>query len=218
MCWQARTLRRPVRANTNLVQRVLGRLDDAGAPWAPRFLGVHGDHEVLTWLPGRPIEDWWQRPDLLDDLTRAVRQLHDVTASLAAGHECLVHDDLQPRNVVVDGRRVGIIDWEQVRPGRRVEDVSQICWSFARGSTESGVQAVGERWRRVVDAYGLVNRTEVVAAALAKIDRCVDDVVRRSAAGSVRHRALHDRGDHEDLAALRRWIATNRSELSVLVE
>jgi len=192
-------------------------LDDAGISWAPRFVGVDGDHEVLTWLPGQTIDDWWQRPDLLDDLASAVRQLHDTTVGFAPDHECLVHDDLQPRNVVVDGRRIGIIDWEQLRPGRRVEDVAQICWSFVHGPGDGRVREVGERWRRVVDAYGLVDRTEIIPVALAKIDLCVDDIVRGSAAGSVRHRRLEARGDHEDLAQIRRWIDANSSDLNELI-
>lgn len=171
----------------------------------------------MTWLPGHTLDDWWQRPDLLDDLAKAVRQLHDATASMVLDHECLVHDDLQPRNVVVHGLRIGIVDWEQLRPGRRVEDVAQICWSFARGSEGRQVREVGERWRRVVDAYGLVHRAEVVDAALVKIDRCVDDIVRAAEAGSARHRRLKARGDHEDLAQLRRWIDANGSELSLLI-
>ncbi|MEM9564726.1 MAG: phosphotransferase [Actinomycetota bacterium] len=183
----------------------------------PRFVGIDGDHEVLTWIPGSVVDDWSPRPDLLDQLVAAVRQLHDATADLAPGHECLIHDDLQPRNVVVDGTRVGVVDWEQLRPGRRVEDVAQLCWSFAAGPADREVLAVGDRWRRIVDRYGLAERNEVVAVASAKIDRCVDDIVRGSALGSARHHRLRARGDHEDLRRLGSWIDANRHDLSALL-
>lgn len=196
----------------------LDRLADVGATWAPRFLDLDGDEEVLSWLPGQTIDDWSRRTDLLDGLTTTVRQLHDVTADLASGHDCLVHDDLQPRNVVVDGRRLGVIDWEQLRPGRRIEDVAQLCWSFATGPSDREVDAVGARWRRVVDVYGsFIDRSDIVPFALAKIGRCVDDIVREAGRGSERHRRLLDRGDCRDLEGLHDWIETNRGALLDLV-
>lgn len=219
-----RTTRRPVRSNTALVREALGRLAESGAAWSPRFVGAHHDQEVVTWLPGRPIEVWWDRPDLLDDLTRAVRRLHDTTSDVSADQECLIHDDVQPRNVVVHGDRVGLIDWEQLRPGRRVEDVAQLCWAFADPGLDRDAadpRSVGRRWRRVLDAYGSteppIDRGEIVPVALAKIERCIDEIVRQAADGSARHGRLRDRGDHLDLARLHRWITTNRQALTAAI-
>lgn len=186
----------------------LDRLTDLDVVWAPRFIGIDGDSEILSWLPGEPLADWSDRPELLDDLARIVRCFHDVTADLAPGHECLVHDDLQPRNVVVDGDRPGLIDWEQVRPGRRIEDVAQLCWAFAVPELHDA-ERVGWRWRRVLDAYDLTNRGDVVPASLTKIARCVDAITRQAAEGSARHQLLHARGDHEELARLWHWIDAN---------
>ena len=109
--------------NTALVQAVLNRLALAEVAWAPRFVGIeHGD-EILSWLPGAPMHDWASAPERLDGLTVIVRQLHDLTVGWVPGVECVVHDDLQPRNVVVapDGQ-LGLIDWEQCRGGHRIED------------------------------------------------------------------------------------------------
>jgi tRNA A-37 threonylcarbamoyl transferase component Bud32 len=195
----------------------LVRLAERDLTWAPRFLGIDGDREVLSWLPGQTIDDWWDRPDSLDELTRAVRQLHDVTAPLADSAECLVHDDLQPRNVVVDGDRIGLIDWEQLRPGRRVEDVAQLCWSFTSIGPGAEVEAVGRRWRQVLDIYGLNDRADVVSVAVAKIERCIDDILRAADLGSARHQRLEARGDHEDLAQIKTWIETNRVRLGELI-
>ncbi len=206
-------VRRPVRSNTGLVQEALGRLADAGVGWSPRLIGIDENDEVLTWLPGRTLDDWWRQPVLLDELTRVIRQLHDTTTDLAPDHECLVHDDLQPRNVVVDQGRVGLIDWEQLRPGRRVEDVAQLCWAFM-DPTLGDVDLVGRQWRRVVDVYGLVDRSEVVGVALAKIERCIDDIVRLAGGGSVRHERLLRRGDADDLALLRARIESNGAALA----
>lgn len=213
-----RIVRRPIRPNTGLVREALGLLAESGADWSPRFVGVDAGDEVLTWLPGRTLEEWWRRPALLDELSSVVRELHDVTAELAAGHECLVHDDLQPRNIVVDeAGSVGLIDWEQLRPGRRIEDVAQLCWSFME-PTANDVGPVGRQWRRVVDVYGLTDRAEIVDVAIAKIERCIDDIDRQAQRGSDRHRRLLDRGDVEDLGLLRSWIEVNRTSLISALE
>lgn len=206
--------RRPTRANTELVRVVLDRLAATGADWSPRFLGVEGGEECLSWIPGGIRDDWAVRPDRLDTLARLVRRLHDVTVGLVPGTECIVHDDLQPRNVVVgDGEFLGLIDWEQLRPGRRVEDVAQLCWSFSPPGYDD-VLDVAARWHRILDAYGFSGRDEVVAASLAKLDRCVDDIVRRAANGSAKHAGFVARGDHRELGEIRAWLASHGPALT----
>lgn len=207
-------VRRPIRENTELVRLVLERIASHGASWAPRFIGVEGDEEVLTWLPGDTFDDWRCRLGDLEQLAFVVRQLHDLTVDLAPEDECLVHDDLQPRNVVLDGSRLGLIDWEQLRPGRRVEDVAQLCWSFAGPLPEESVVAVAGRWQRIADAYGLVNRIELVPVSVAKIDRCIGDIVREAAHGSSRHAGFLERGDHNDLHLIRNWLLAHEASIT----
>jgi Ser/Thr protein kinase RdoA (MazF antagonist) len=212
-------VRRPVRPNTALVLDVLWRLEAAGATWAPRSRGIDDGFEVLSWLDGDTPTDGAEID--LDALARMVRELHDLTAPLAAGFadgaECLIHDDLQPRNVVVqDGRPVGLIDWEQARPGRRIEDVADLCWSFVEPVQGSDPVEIGRRWRGVLDAYGLDarDRAEVVPTALARMAACIDDIVRHTAAGSERHRVLADRGDHVALQAMLDWTSVNQDTIT----
>ena len=210
----AATLRRPVRNNTALVCDTLGRLAEAGVDWAPRFVRRDGNEEVLSWLPGRTVDDWCSRPDLLAQLAEVVREFHDLTANPDPLHECLVHDDLQPRNVVVDGGQLGLIDWEQLRPGKRIEDVAQLCWSFAGPTPADDVDVVLRRWDRVIRAYGPIDRSELVPVAVAKLDRCIDDIERNAFAGSARHQVFLDRGDGVELARLRRWILDHAAEIA----
>ena len=204
--------RRPVRQNTNLVQTVLDRLAKEGVTWAPRFISIDAQQEILSWLPGSPSNDW-TNPDRLDQLTLIVRDLHDLTATMTDEGECIVHDDLQPRNVVVDGDTLGLIDWEQVRPGRRAEDLAQICWSFAGPDTNETVAEVGSRWRRILDCYGALDRTEVIPVALAKIRQCIQDIERESRIGSASHQLMVERGDHNDLQANLEWIELHETTL-----
>jgi tRNA A-37 threonylcarbamoyl transferase component Bud32 len=203
------TVRCPVRENTAFVQRVLHHLEDAGATWAPRALGIDEQGlEVVSWIPGETATTG-EQVDVLA-LAQIVRDLHDLTADLVDGSECVIHDDLQPRNTVVrGGRPIGLIDWEQARPGRRVDDVAHLCWSFIEPTAESDPSEIGRRWRLVIDAYALDDRSLVVPTVLSRMDTCAEDIEREAARGSTRHEALAERGDHLGIRAMHRWVAEN---------
>ena len=123
------TVRRPQRPNTALVRVVLDRLAGAGQAWAPRFLGVEGGDEVLSWLEGSTAPDSPWPTGHLDQLTLMVRRLHEVTAGLVAGAECVVHDDLQPRNVVLDVAaltdRSDVVDTAIAKIARCIADIER---------------------------------------------------------------------------------------------
>ncbi|HEX6423537.1 MAG TPA: phosphotransferase [Acidimicrobiales bacterium] len=207
------TARRPAGNNTYLVQTVLRRLEEAGVGWAPRPLGIDDEgREVVSWIPGVTAESG-EDVDL-SELALMVRRLHDLTVGLVEGRECIVHDDLQPRNVVVrQGKPVGLIDWEQARPGRRVEDVANLCWSFVEPRPGSDCGDIGQRWRLVAHAYGLGSGNDLVAAVLTRMLTCAEDIEREAGRRSVRHGLLHDRGDHVAIRAMYEWVTENQDAL-----
>jgi thiamine kinase-like enzyme len=211
------TIRRAVGPNTELVHRVLRHLEAAGVRWAPRALGIDDEgREILSWIPGATVAATKEVD--LDELARMVRRLHDLTAGFVEGHECVIHDDLQPRNVVVrHGKPVGIIDWEQARPGRSVEDVANLCWSFVEPAPERRCEDIGLRWRRVAEAYGLEARGDLVPTILARMSKCAEDIERQASRGSVRHRRLADHGDHVGIRAMQEWVADNERALHSVV-
>jgi hypothetical protein len=196
-----------------LAQRVLRHLEAAGVAWAPRALGIDEENrEVLSWIPGETASSGNQVDLFL--LASIVRQLHDLTADLVDGFECVIHDDLQPRNVVVQDRvPVGLIDWEQARPGRRVEDVAKLCWSFVEPTPDRDPVELGERWRHLVFAYGLQTPDDVVATVLAQTEACAQDIEQEAARQSVRHQALANRGDHLALRTMHSWVVANEHAL-----
>lgn len=208
------TVRRARRGNTSFVQRVLRRLEDEDVAWAPRPLGIDElDREVVSWIPGATAAS----ADEIDvlPLVGMVRQLHDLTVDLVeSGFECVIHDDVQPRNVVVrDGLPVGLIDWEQARPGRRVEDVAKLCWSMIEPTPDSAPVEIGERWRELVAVYGLETLDDLVPTMLRQMRSCAEDIERGVATGSVRHQLLAARGDHRALRAMHGWTAANEQPL-----
>jgi aminoglycoside phosphotransferase (APT) family kinase protein len=211
------TARRPRSENSEFIHQVLRHLESIGVDWAPRSFGFDElDREVLSWISGetpRSGEDI----DLFV-LTGMVRQLHDLTTSLVDGFESVIHDDLQPRNIVVRGRRpVGLIDWEEARPGRRMEDVAKLCWSFVEPRPDSNPLDVGRKWRALVATYGLNRNGDLLQTILSQIAACAEDI-ERQAERSVRHHALAIRGDHIRLRALNAWVGANEEVLRKAVD
>jgi aminoglycoside phosphotransferase (APT) family kinase protein len=138
--------------------------------------------------------------------------------ALVDGFDCVIHDDLQPRNVVVRDRiPIGLIDWEQARPGRRVEDVAKLCWSFIEPTRNSDPVEIGERWRQIVDVYGLERADVLVSMMLSQMHACADDIEREMARGSARHQALAARGDHVSLQAIHAWTVANEPTLREII-
>lgn len=208
------TLLRPVRSNTPLVQSVLGQLEAAGAEWAPRPLGVDQQRglEIVSWIPGQAATSA-EEVDLIR-LVEMVRTLHDVTAMLVDA-ECVIHDDLQPRNIVLDNRQpVGLIDWEQARPGRRVEDVADLCWSFIEPKPGIDPFELARGWRGVLDSYGLDDRHLLVPTMLSRMQVCYVDIEREAASGSKRHQELADNGDHLAIRSMLGWVLENHRTIS----
>lgn len=212
------TVRRPQGPGTAFVHLVLRRLEEAGVTWAPRPLEIDDlGREVQSWIPGvTPLTG--DDVDLFA-LVAIVRELHDLTVDMVGNAECVVHDDIQPRNVVALRQTpVGRIDWEQARPGRRVEDVAKVCWAFIEPRPGQDPVEVGRRWRQVLDAYPLDCPDELVSVVLTQIERCADDIEREAARDSARHRALADRGDHVALRSMHGWVIANEHNLRSAIE
>jgi len=211
------TVRRPARANSGFVQGVLLHLERAGVVWSPRALGLDEQgRETLTWISGTAAASGGDVD--LGELAIMVRELHDRTAGFAGDSECVIHDDLQPRNVIVERTHpVGLIDWEQARPGRRVEDVANLCWAFVEPMPGSDPADIARQWRFIVDAYSLDRAGELVPTVLARMAVCVDDIERNAAAGSARHRRLADLGHHDDIRAMHAWTMDHRRLLDEVI-
>lgn len=203
------TIRRAFGANTKFAQSVLRHLTDAGVTWAPRALGIDEQgREAVSWIPGQTATSGEQID--LHELARVVRRLHDLTATLVDRLECVIHDDLQPRNVVVRHRwPVGLIDWEQARPGRRVEDVANLCWSFIEPVPGRNPFEIGQQWRLLAEIYGLEGLDALLPTVLARMAACVEDIERGAARGSARHHFFERSGDHVAIRAMHTWVVDN---------
>jgi Ser/Thr protein kinase RdoA (MazF antagonist) len=166
------TVRRPPSANGAFVHRLLEQLEQVGFDASPRFLGVDGQgREILTFIDGDVPSDcrsaiWTD--EQLSAVARLLRRLHDATASttLTSGAEVVCHNDFGPWNLVWrEGIPVGIIDFDNAAPGRRLDDLGYSVWKHLNlGLVEL---RVGEQRRRaglMASAYGLPADRHLLAA------------------------------------------------------
>jgi Phosphotransferase enzyme family len=204
------------------VRRLLTFLAEQGWAGAPRLLGTdERGRDVLTYLSG---EVPWQ-PDrraavrtdaALARVATLTRELHDLTAGtdLAGDAEVVCHNDLSPRNTVYrDLLPVAFVDWDIAAPGRRVHDVAHVCWQFADLGPRTDPDRAAARVRLIADAYGLADRSELVATVLWWQDRCWRGIEAEAAAGDPAKIRLRDGGVVDAVRADHDWTATHRLTL-----
>lgn len=183
------TVRRPVRPFTATVHAFLRHLWDQGVDFVPEPLGYDDQgREVLRYVPGdvpvEPLPAWATGEEVLVQLARLIRRLHDAAAGWDAppdavwgsipgvspvplwplfdAPELVAHQDYCPGNVVFrDGLPRGIIDFDLARPTTRVADcVNALYWwvpllhPLDRPPSLAEADAA-RRVRIFADAYGL---------------------------------------------------------------
>jgi hypothetical protein len=171
------TVRRARDPGSTTAARLLGYLESAGYPHAPRYLGVDDrDRDILAYIPGGTTDHPSQRADGAYARGAAMlRELHDLTAGhpLAAGGECFLHGDPGPFNTIFqDGLPVAFIDWTSCRPGDRLDDLGYMAWTWciqAEGNVPVSAQAA--HLRELRDAYGPVPPQALVDAMIRGQDR-----------------------------------------------
>ena len=160
------TVRRPPTDASGFVAAVLHHLQAVGFDGAPRHLGIdERGRDVLTFVDGVDHPRWqhW-RDEQVVAAGRLLRRFHDATAgsAIAGPHEVVCHRDPGSQNMIFDTDDVpfAFIDFDGVEPGRRLEDVGYLAWSWCTWSSTHGgednpCEVQAHRLRVTADAYGL---------------------------------------------------------------
>lgn len=190
---------------TPLVHRLLNALRSQGLTLAPAPLGIVGDHELVEFVVGEvgiyPMPTWVWADELLVDVARSLRRLHDASAALDLPREgwklpavepveCICHSDVAPYNVVCrDARVVAFIDWDYAVPAPRLWDVGYAAYRWVSltppGHPDGHEQTPEEQRRRLnlfCDAYG-ADPVEVAAWAARRLDHLVALAAERASDG-----------------------------------
>jgi aminoglycoside phosphotransferase (APT) family kinase protein len=156
------TVRRPTGPHTPAVHALLRHLEAVSFDGAPPLLGIDDEgREVLGYVPGAVRLDAAQAcwPDeALREAVRLLRAFHDATAAVAGpAAEVICHGDPGPWNIVWrDDRAVALIDFDEIHPGRRRDDLGDAAWKHLNlGSPVAGDAEQERRLRLFADAAGL---------------------------------------------------------------
>ncbi|WP_275002683.1 phosphotransferase [Promicromonospora iranensis] len=212
------------------VHELLRYLAEQGWSGAPRLLRVEPPAtEVLSYLDGLSGADDGVRraaakPSCLAALARLVRELHDLTAgtALAGDSEVVCHHDIDPRNTVFRHGASGVVpvafvDWDIAGPGRRIEDVAHLVWQFVPLGPATDVGRAARALTTVCDAYGPLDRSELVPTALWWQHRCADGIDAGARAGEPAMVRLAELGVPDAVRQQAAWTTEHAEELARLL-
>jgi hypothetical protein len=173
------TVTRPVTKGSATIHRLLVHLHYQGIAGCPKFIGVEGDQEILSFVEGDtydyPLSGPIASQTALGSAARLLRSLHDASADFLSvcsdpepvwmlptqkPADVICHGDFAPYNVALTGSRVvGVFDFDAAHPGPRVWDLAYSVYCWAPFKSKPG-DAMGElsdqieRARQFCDAYG----------------------------------------------------------------
>ena len=221
------TVRRIPSKNAGFVHELLDLFARRGWSGAPRFLGIDADGiETLSFLDGHVAWQPVQPPGVVSDESLArvaelVREFHDLTGGscLAGGEQVVCHNDLSPKNTVYRDlgcglRPVAFLDWDLAAPGLRIHDIAHMCWQYLDLGPSILDPAAAVRGLRVLcDAYGLVDRGDLVETIMWWQDRCWRGIEAAAATGESAGVALRAAGAIDEIRAAWSWVADHHREL-----
>ena len=184
------TVRRPLRPTAQSTHALLRHLERVGFDGAPRMLGIdRTGREVLSYVHGTaitaPAPGWALTDGALRSVGELLRRFHEAVADFDPSPYSwpasapapfsggtITHNDPNLDNVVFrDGRAVALIDFDLAAPGAPVWDLAGAArlWAPLRAPADTADTRRGQelqRLRVLVDAYGVIDRDDVVDAVV----------------------------------------------------
>jgi hypothetical protein len=172
------TVRKEPAENCEFVRKVMTELTNNNFNYSPKYLGVDDKgREIMTYVEGEQMNHTEISLDLMKQTFGALRQFHDIfsKSELKGAEETLIHTDFAPWNLIVkDNKLVGVLDFDDVKPGRRISDVAYVCWTFLDiGSTDSNFteEEVYRYLQDLIKAYGYIDTSDFVDVLLLEQNR-----------------------------------------------
>jgi hypothetical protein len=204
-------------------------LSERGLGTVPKAIGLDGDVELVEFIegdvPDYPMPSWVWSDKLLAEVGHRLREIHDGSQSLdlpldgwrlphVDPPEVFCHGDVTPYNMVFrDGRVVAFIDWDFAVPAPRLWDLGYAAYRWVSltppDHPDGRPQSIDEQWRRLgllCDAYGDVDRYDVVDWAVRRLDHLVSLSLSQAADGNPAFIATVAAGHVELYAHDRDWL------------
>jgi aminoglycoside phosphotransferase (APT) family kinase protein len=207
------TVRRTTGPWTPAVHALLRFLERQDFP-APRVRGIdERGREILAYVEGEahsgtfePLPDRAMAEDRLVGAARQLRRYHDTVGSFRAPtdarwrlvapteHEIVCHNDWSPWNALAqDASYVMTLDWDLAGPGSRLWDVANAAAAWAALSAEDTRHDIAWKARRLrlfLDAYGLADRSGLLATARLRFEHVAGFITEQAACGDPGMRRL----------------------------
>ena len=234
---EAGVVTRPSAPWSATVHSFLQHLRDQGVEAVPQPLGIDGDTERLVEIPGASGGDgWWRQHSEagLRSAARLVRRLHDAAVGWepppgavfgaphvdadgeASGDLVWCHGDLGPWNMVWDGdEAVGLLDWDFLHRGPRLDDVAYALQWFTPARSDELARTwhhfpeVPDRSARVrafLDAYGWADPFDVGETIARRMEATMAIELSLAEAGVEPQRTWVAEGSQESAAEEVRWV------------
>lgn len=234
------TVRRAAGPWSAQVHQLLRTLRAQGLEEVPEPLGFdEKGREILTFLPGEVGH--FPTPALRSDVilvaaAHLLQRMHAATLELAqtcpSGWqaatrepiEVICHGDFAPYNCVFEqGRLIGAIDFDHAHPGPRAWDLAYALYRFVPLMDPSNPESYGSfaeqarRARLFCEAYGLPERSGLVATLLARVAAMADNLRQGAALGDPRYQANIEAGHLQIYTTDYAYLETHQDQLQQML-
>jgi thiamine kinase-like enzyme len=180
------TVRKEPTENRELIREVMIQLAEDSFQYSPRYLGIDDKgREMMTYIDGQQMNHTKITIALMKQAVEVLREFHDIlsVSELSGEEETLLHTDFAPWNLIVNGDKlVGVVDFDDVKPGKRIYDVAYICWNLLDiGSKDSDFseEEIYKYLPILLDSYGEIEPSDFVYALLSEQHRILKRRERR---------------------------------------
>lgn len=177
--------------NYRFAHKVLRYLAEKGFLYTPRIKGIDAKgREIMTYIDGQPVVADPVPLEISLQAIKILRNFHDLLSRFEniSSEQTICHSDYAPWNVLEkDGVIVGIIDFDELHIGRRVDDLSYAIWTFVDLGSDNqhfGTQQQIEQLVKLIKAYGsdidLLGFTESIIQNQSRVLKMREEAVKKS--------------------------------------